>query len=144
MILQFFANIQFNPKNSARIDDFFLSSNFLKQYQLFADDATMHPTLRGIKTLGDHMSMIRPNRAKSMMMLDSTYIDGLDEVNKNSNVLVQLFLELLFYFCFIFLLGHNSVFKFIITYNIKTTSLDPKIDNKTKIYFYSHFLLCFF
>ena len=109
MILQFFANIQFNPKNSARIDDFFLSSNFLKQYQLFADDATMHPTLRGIKTLGDHMSMIRPNRAKSMMMLDSTYIDGLDEVKKNSNVLVQLLLELLFYFCFIFLLGHNSV-----------------------------------
>ena len=129
------------PKIRPELMIFFLSSNFLKQYQLFADDATMHPTLRGIKNLGDHMSMIRPNRAKSMMMLDSTYIDGLDEVNKNSNVFVQLFLELLFYF---FAWAQFCVFKFIITYNIKTTSLDPKIANKTKIYFFIHFLLCFF
>ena len=102
MILQFFANIQFNPKNSARIDDFFLSSNFLKQYQLFADDATMHPTLRGIKNLGDHMSMIRPNRAKSMMMLDSTYIDGLDEVKKKFKCSCSAFFGIAFLFLFYF------------------------------------------
>ena len=52
---------------------------FLKQYEIFADDATLNPTLRGIKILGDHMSLTK-NRAKSMMMLDSAYIDGLDEV----------------------------------------------------------------
>ena len=83
------------PKIRPELMIFFLSSNFLKQYQLFADDATMHPTLRGIKTLGDHMSMIRPNRAKSMMMLDSTYIDGLDEVKK-----IQMFLFSFFWNCF--------------------------------------------
>ena len=101
------------PKIRPELMIFFLSSNFLKQYQLFADDATMHPTLRGIKNLGDHMSMIRPNRAKSMMMLDSTYIDGLDEVKKkfkcscSASFRIAFFISVLF-FCLGTILCLNS------------------------------------
>ena len=59
--------------------------------------------------------------------------------------LFSFFWNCFFYFCFIFLLGHNSVFKFIITYNIKITSLDPKNDNTTKRYtFLAIFALFFF
>ena len=110
---QFFAKMMIF-QNSPQNDDFskfgqnwwFFSSNFLKQYQVFAEDATLNPTLRGLKNIGDHMSMIRPSRAKSMIYgLDNPYIDGLDEVKKKFICSCWAFFGIAFFFCFV----HNIV-----------------------------------